>query len=91
MEEAAYGIGVLLFHGFIFLLQPNQTNLAAAVLLFWLVAKGTKRVGRDLSGNFTGDREPRKYYYRQGGALSFQRTVRCLFFLSPIAAHFQFC
>jgi len=50
-----------------------------------------REVGRDLSGNFTGDREPRKYYYRQGGALSFQRTVRCLFFLSPIAAHFQFC
>lgn len=41
MEEAAYGIGGLLFHGFIFLLQPNQATLAVAVLLFWLVAKGS--------------------------------------------------
>lgn len=60
--EASYGIGGLLFHDFIFLLQPNQATLAVALLLFWLVAKGTKRLGRDLSRNFTGEREPRKYY-----------------------------
>lgn len=47
MEEAAYGIGGPLFHSFIFLLEPNKVYLTAAILLFLLVAKETKSLGRD--------------------------------------------
>lgn len=40
MEEAAYGKGHAFFHSLVFLLEPNQVFLAAAILLLLIGVGG---------------------------------------------------